>query len=184
MAPRLILLATFLATVALFPLREWAVTGTVRFLPTGAALTYTTQTGAVLERSPWDALTGLVLPNLAFVAGYLPARHPEYAIRPHWLLLWGLYGLWWWRWMFPRRERSRRRLVLWEPWGAVLVSEAEPRAPMPPTLVALHLYVASYLLVMLPNAWIGGYGYRYVVPLFFVLVLFGVGAGTPRRQSR
>ena len=181
---RAVFLLAFLTVLALFPLREWAVTGTVRFLPTGAALTYTTQTGAVLERSPWDALTGLVLPNVAFLAGYLPARHPEYMIRPHWLLLWGLYGLWWWRWLFPRREQFRRRVALWEPWGAVLVSEAEPRAPMSPTLVVLHLYVASYLLVMLPNAWIGGYGYRYVVPLFFVLVLVGVGAVTPRRQSR
>ena len=168
---RLAFALAFLAIYALFPLREWAATGHVRFVPLGAALTYTTQTGAVLERSPWDALTDLVLPNLAFVAGYLPARHPEYSVRPHWALLWGLYGLWWWRYLRrPRAVPPRRRVQAWEPW------DEAPRGSMPPTLVALHLYVASYLLVMLPNAWIGGYGYRYVVPLFFVLVLFGVGA--------
>ena len=105
---RLAFALAFLAVYALFPLREWAATGHVRFVPLGAALTYTTQQGAVLERSPWDALTGLVLPNLAFLAGYLPARLAEYSVRPHWALLWGLYGLWWWRWWrVGRTPRSR-----------------------------------------------------------------------------
>ena len=154
---RLVLLLSFLATVALFPLREYLVTGTPHLLPGGAYLTYATQQGAVLERSPWSALTGIVGPNVAFLLGYPKVHYPEYALRPHWLLLWGAYLVWIWR------HRG---------WTT------------PPTVVALHLYVLTYLAVMLPNAWMGGYGYRYVVPLMFVLVLFVPGAVTPRRQSR
>lgn len=150
-APGLAMVLCFVVVFALFPLREHSVSGAWTLVPSGAPMTYATQKGSLLEqlRTSWLApIRNIVLPNAAFILGYPKFAYPLYAIRPHWFVLWMAYVAWIW---------SRRH-----------------QRP-PPMIWLLHLYVVIYLGVMLPNAYIWSYGYRYLVPLVLVLGLFVPG---------
>lgn len=147
-AARIAFAGAFAATFGLFPLREYIAAGTWALVPIGASLTYAGQPGSILERfqEGWTApLTSVVLPNIAFILGYPKFAAPVYSIRPHWLLLWLAYAAWVWS---HRQERSSG--IIW----------------------LLHAYVLTYLAVMLPNGFIWGYGYRYLLLLVFVLCVF------------
>lgn len=155
-----------MAAFFLFPLHQYLSSGVWAVVPTGAALTYMDQPGSIIERFHerwWSPVTAVVVPNVAFILGYPKLVIPYYTIRPHWLLLWLAYGSWIWQ-----HRRQRPRGVLW----------------------ILHAYVLTYLAVMLPNAYISGYGYRYLLLLVFVLAVFFVptvrelSAAFARRRGR
>lgn len=142
------LLGAFVLVYGIMPLRELLASGAWALLPASSLNTFVSQPGSLGEqwRVSWLApLTGVVLPNLAFMAGYTKLYAPVYSLRPHWAALWLVY-LWW----------------LWTQRGRVVS----------PTIVVTHLYLFLYVGVMSVNAYIGGYGYRYLLPMFFVLVLF------------
>jgi hypothetical protein len=142
------LVAGFVLVYGLMPLREHLASGVWAFLPESSLNTFVSQPGSLGEqwRVSWTApVTRVILPNLAFMLGYPKLYAAAYSLRPHWAVLWLAYLAWLWK----RRALSPG-----------------------PTMTLVHLYVVLYAGVMVANAYIGGYGYRYLLPLFFVLVLF------------
>jgi hypothetical protein len=147
-APKVALVAGFVLTFALYPLRDYLAAGAWGVLPSGAIQTYAFQEGSLLERwheSWWSPIRHIVLPDLAFLLGYPKLAHADFSIRPHWMILWGTYLVWVWS-----RRHERPAPFVW----------------------LLHTYVAIYVGVMSLNAYIWSYGYRYLLPLVFVLGIF------------
>jgi len=145
---KIALVGGFVLVYGVMPVREHLVAGLWAFLPESALNTFVSQPGSLGEqwRVSWTRpITRVVLPNFAFMLGYTKLYTAAYSLRPHWAVLWVAYLAWVWK------RRARRP---------------------PPTIGLVHLYVFLYVGVMAANAYIGGYGYRYLLPLFFVLVVF------------
>ncbi|MBI3637865.1 MAG: hypothetical protein HY216_16855 [Candidatus Rokubacteria bacterium] len=76
--------------------------------------------------------------------GHLAAIHPEFRFRPHWPIMWALTIVW-----FARA----------------------PKADIVTQLLATQIGLTAVPLLLLPHAFIGTYGFRYTIPLFFPMIL-------------
>jgi hypothetical protein len=145
---KLALVAGFVLVFALYPLRQYLVAGHWALLPENWLLAFRNQDGSLADqlRTSWTGpLRTIVLPNLAFMLGYPKLVAPSYALRPHWLVLWAAYAAW----LATRRPVAAK-----------------------PAVVLVHAYLVTNVAVMAANAYLGSYGYRYMLPLVFVLALF------------
>jgi 4-amino-4-deoxy-L-arabinose transferase-like glycosyltransferase len=151
-APAMLVFAV--AVFALLPLRDALATGqaTIHTLTwTGdwqvppIATTDLRQPSTVVAAG--QAVIGFYLPRIAFVLGLMPILHPGFRVRPHWLLMWGLFAvstLW--------RLRETRPLQFWES--------------------LLYVWVVLYLGPLVAVAAIDAYGFRMLVPIIpFVLLI-------------
>ncbi|MCX7768966.1 MAG: hypothetical protein N2110_08090 [Flavobacteriales bacterium] len=102
--------------------------------------------GAQYAQEAMDLTPATLLKKGAFILGYLPALEPAYQIRPHWMLVWILWG---WGLVQGRRK------ILMNTWGKMV-------------MVFIFYYILTLFFVDITS-----YGYRYVLPI--IPMLAGLG---------
>lgn len=79
--------------------------------------------------------------------GFLPFMDRDFRLRPHWVLMWAGYFAY-----LLSRFKGRRKMAMWE--------------------LAIHLYLASYIISLVAVARVQSYGFRYMLPLTNFVLYF------------
>ena len=85
---KLALVLGFCVIFSIYPLRELYLTGYPNILPGNYRLAFFNQDGSPIS---------VAIPNMLFMLGYPRLVTKANHIRPHWFVLWTLYGLAIWR---------------------------------------------------------------------------------------
>lgn len=147
-ACRVMLVAGVAAIYLLFPLREYLVSGEWEPFNRSWYLAFKKQDSSIVEGmnlSLGRLLQTTILPNIAYMLGTPKFMVPQFSLRPHWFVLWVVYGVWFY---------------------------ANRRTPLTLLLALLNVYLVLYVSVQSINYYISSYGFRYLLPLVFLLSLF------------
>ncbi len=139
----IISLIIFLLPASVLLYRNLMVTGHFIYFPAG---------GTGLAGKFWHGQggsAGYLLKKILFCFGILTPIDEHYRWRPHWILMWAGYGIYW----LGKRNHLRE------------LTTAE---------VSGHFFVAAYYLVLILIAHIGNYGFRQLVPATFIVLAFSV----------
>ena len=83
--------------------------------------------------------------KLLFSIGYLSSLVPEYRVRIHWIIMWCGYFV-----LLAFQLRRIKTIPLW--------------------VLFLHLFIATYLFFSVGFSVIQSYGYRYMLPINFIIL--------------
>jgi hypothetical protein len=97
-------------------------------------------TGQLLNSSPNDFFQ-----KLLFSFGYLSSLVPEYRVRIHWIIMWVGYFI-----LLVHQIRKIKTIPIWG--------------------LFLHMFIATYLFFSIGFSVIESYGYRYMIPINFIIL--------------
>jgi hypothetical protein len=147
----------FLFTLTPLCIRNYLVTGYIKFLPTkGDFFDYLNREYANHSSSGVLSFLWIYLKKILYIFGFLSVLKPTYNFRLQWFIIWVMYIVYFYNYI---KFKIINDFNIWE--------------------VAMNLYVFSFFGILILLTQIQVYGFRFLLPGLFILIGLAFRIGNP-----